>query len=508
MKLDELGLDRIKIFGQPFHGLWKSGSITLPNATTKTCPAPANGGVVLLRVPDQPAVVRSTEEQDADTAAGREWRNYGLISGGRYGASDYVYGDVGTATVIFIDAENISWLMHIIWPYTVSYMTVKVRRFGHFVKPWIETAWSPSINVEMDPDFMPALVGSHLLTICQNTTGREFVLGGVNLGSGTNYCNGMIRVNVSGTIDVEAADLGLAFSGVILGGEKLTSGSETDYIEVTGSHSEVVVTTWLEYDSSISAYTGQTEETTYIRTDGTVVRNDSRPPPGAVYPLTWVQGSDVKTYPSDQVLTQSRVMEAAFPLWAAYVEDSLKLLTITAVYVDINITAATEFNDYSGYGGAATWHALGSNDISCELTYDYGGHEIEHAFVSASLGADVHVADSQGPGVLADSEAPISVSFSAILGWLNEAQGSASISCAAPLVIPLTKPYVSWATPCVAKAVRNGCPYPGTYTWSTTGVAAPGGVSVATTIALSSLGATWNPVTGELEIDSTPVCWF
>lgn len=76
------GFGKLGIFGQPYHGLWKGGFITLPNGATKACPAPANGGVVLIRQPGQAEVVRSPAEQAADAAAGWEWRNYALISGG------------------------------------------------------------------------------------------------------------------------------------------------------------------------------------------------------------------------------------------------------------------------------------------------------------------------------------------------------------------------------------------------------------------------------------------
>lgn len=44
MKLDDEGLDRVRLFGQPYHGLWKAGSIALLNGTQKPCPAPIGAG--------------------------------------------------------------------------------------------------------------------------------------------------------------------------------------------------------------------------------------------------------------------------------------------------------------------------------------------------------------------------------------------------------------------------------------------------------------------------------
>ena len=120
--------------------------------------------------------------------------------------------------------------MHITWAPTNSYMTVKLLRFGHFAAPWAETAWSSPINVTTYPDFNLILsIGSpKLLTVCQNTTGRQFVLGAVGLGGMYDYSNALLKIDVSGTVDLSVAGFGLTFSGVLLGGAVIESGTEVE----------------------------------------------------------------------------------------------------------------------------------------------------------------------------------------------------------------------------------------------------------------------------------------
>lgn len=65
-------------FGCPWHGLVSGGVLTLPNSATKTWVNPtfhSNTDVVRLATPP------SVSNDAADTAAGREWRNYALVTG-------------------------------------------------------------------------------------------------------------------------------------------------------------------------------------------------------------------------------------------------------------------------------------------------------------------------------------------------------------------------------------------------------------------------------------------
>lgn len=506
MKLNELGLDRIKTFGQPYHGLWKAGSIALPNSTSKTCPAPAGGGVVLLRVPGQPAVSRTAPELAADAAAGREWRNYGLISGGRYGASEPICGPPGTAAVIFIDAAKVTWLMHITWATTNAYMTVKLRRFGHFAAPWAETAWSSPINVTVYPDFRYALASYSLLTVCQNTTGCEFVLGAVSLSSMTDYCYAMLNVTVTGTVDLSAAAFGLAFSGTPLGGPAFDQGTRVVHEEVTGDTVDVTTTLFDEYDSSIPGYTGVVVTRTETVTSGTLVTTYSPYPPTPSGSLTYIYASTSRSASSSQVITLYDRMDITVAFWAAYVEDSLKLLTARMLHSFYDSSLAVSFYDYGGPGGAARWEKTDTKTFNSGISWDFAGAAIfsktanKTTVTTGGLG-------SSAPGLVEHTVTSFGFSLDGMLSFLNATQGNITpVVYDAPVVAPLTVSGISWSTPCLACVSRLG--YIGTYTWSTQKVVAPSGASQTTSIPISTLFASWQPVTDQLAVDSVPICWF
>jgi len=91
---------RVSKFGCPWHGKLESTTLTLPDSTTKTwVAATGHGGIDVV----QPAGVGSTSNDAADTAAGREWRNYALISG----ESRVFYGKVlGFNRWVYVPAQG------------------------------------------------------------------------------------------------------------------------------------------------------------------------------------------------------------------------------------------------------------------------------------------------------------------------------------------------------------------------------------------------------------------
>lgn len=508
MKLDELGLDRIKTFGQPYHGLWKAGSIALPNSTSKTCPAPAGGGVVLLRVPGQPAVSRTAPELAADATAGREWRNYGLISGGRYGASEPIYGPPGTAAVIFIDAAKVTWLMHITWATTNAYMTVKLRRFGHFAAPWAETAWSSPINVTTYPYFNLILsIGSpKLLTVCQNTTGRQFVLGAVGLGGMYDYSNALLKIDVSGTVDLSVAGFGLTFSGTLLGGAVIESGTEVEHSEASGDVAVIVTKIYKEYfgETPTGIFVTRTTTTT---NGGTPVIVDSPKPAinggGYTYgidadPTTSFSGARLSDY--------SRVRHNEYPVWAAYEEDTLKLLVVRFHDVDARSESAVQIGYFDSFGYPPKYQVTGSAVKSIDVEWEFDGVVV--ASKSASITDATSTLSTYIPSIgSADTTIGFQLYVSTMLDLLNTLQYSETPQVFdAPVVAPLTVSGVSWSSQCLACISRIG--YMGSYTWTTHKVIAPSGASQTTSIPISSLFASWQPVTDQLAVDSVPICWF
>ena len=501
MKLDELGLDRIKTFGQPYHGLWKAGSIALPNGTSKTCPAPSGGGVVLLRVPGQPAVSRTAPELAADATAGREWRNYGLISGGRYGASEPIYGPPGTAAVIFIDAAKVTWLMHITWAPTNSYMTVKLLRFGHFAAPWAETAWSSPINVTTYPDFNLILsIGSpKLLTVCQNTTGRQFVLGAVGLGGMYDYCNALLKIDVSGTVDLSVAGFGLTFSGTLLGGAVIESGTEVEHSEASGDVAVIVTEIYKEYfgETPTGIFVTRTTTTT---NGGTPVIVDSPKPAINGGGYAYVLHADPTTSFSGARLSDySLVRHNEYPVWAAYEEDTLKLLVVRFHSVESRSESLSQISSsyYQGTGTATQ---------SIDIEWEFDGVVVLSK--SASITDSISRLDMLIPPIdSTDTTTAFQLYVSGFLDSLNAMQTyETSPVFDAPVVVPLMVSGVSWSSQCLACISRIG--YMGSYTWTTHKVIAPSGASQTTSIPISTLFASWQPVTDQLAVDSVPICWF
>ncbi len=99
--------------GQPYHGLlrgsvlslstggtlqWLDGSVPDPDSTSGDC--------YVLRVPGTPAVGLAPGEVAAEAAAGREWRDYALLTGR---ARAYAGIAVGSKAWLYADAEGSVW---------------------------------------------------------------------------------------------------------------------------------------------------------------------------------------------------------------------------------------------------------------------------------------------------------------------------------------------------------------------------------------------------------------
>jgi hypothetical protein len=146
-------VQKIDIFGTPWHGKVQGVSLTLPNESTMTYPQPSDkatrlashdsectyydaalaGTNHLIAIPGLPAVTRTTEEAAADTAAGRQWKTQALLSGGRL----QLYGK-NLKGWIYVDAAGGRWLVECdaLWPYPhvvgagALETTVRLTRFG------------------------------------------------------------------------------------------------------------------------------------------------------------------------------------------------------------------------------------------------------------------------------------------------------------------------------------------------------------------------------------------
>lgn len=132
--------------GLSFHGLATNGILALPNGGTMPVPV-ANGPSLVVQHPSAPGVTRTAEEQAADTAQGREWRTYGLLSG----PQRYLGGQgLGGGGWIYIDPAGVRWWLEAYFeipqPGSQSreYVIMLKARFGHLGTPGL-----PAINREL-----------------------------------------------------------------------------------------------------------------------------------------------------------------------------------------------------------------------------------------------------------------------------------------------------------------------------------------------------------------------
>lgn len=91
--------------GQPYHGLLRSGVLTLTNGKTITWPLGPMGDCYKLQVPG--VSLSMTEPEIAiETAAGREWRSYALLSGR---SRDYAGITVGADAWLYAASDGTVW---------------------------------------------------------------------------------------------------------------------------------------------------------------------------------------------------------------------------------------------------------------------------------------------------------------------------------------------------------------------------------------------------------------
>ncbi len=163
-------LGRIGIFGNPFHGTVQGGTLTLPNSTTRTYPQPNDawpdqaGATHRVKRPGIAAVSRTTEQLEADVAAGRQWRNEAMLSGGK----QQLYG-VDLEGWVYFDPDGVRWLVTIdadlannAFNFSESLaFDLKLTRFGEFGPAATPVNYSLSLT-DWGQQGYPALQGFRL----------------------------------------------------------------------------------------------------------------------------------------------------------------------------------------------------------------------------------------------------------------------------------------------------------------------------------------------------------
>lgn len=127
--------------GHPWHGLWSdaTGQITTPDAVTIDLPGEEPSGLFSdsgselppgdafkIAIPDQPAVTTTPEE----TADGKTWLNYGIISG----PCHRLYGvNLGFNRWLYVDPNKTVWMCTLIYVPSDGDVSVTFTRFGNFL---------------------------------------------------------------------------------------------------------------------------------------------------------------------------------------------------------------------------------------------------------------------------------------------------------------------------------------------------------------------------------------
>ena len=499
---------KISMAGLPFHGLWKDGAITLPNDETKTCPAPVNGACVLVKVPDQPAVTRSTEEAAADAAAGREWRNYGLISGGRYGGSAALYAD-GAATIFYIASTKKRWLVKIEKSSgTTGRFTFKVKRFGHI--DGTTEGWSAAVAVTFPDQFWSQIYAfDKLVTISQNSRGSESVIGN---------SVALLKVTISGDVDLGVAGFGLSITSELIEYRYRLCIDRTIDTTVVGVFTETSVYHYEQRDINTLIPTGTTYDRTVVWTDGTVTEDNGAPPPVSGY--LWAPMGQDDAFSSTKVKTEVLTWLGTKYIGAGYHDDAAQLvgneyemvLTQTTTWApnyDIyHWILRTETGDYIENLRAK----IGDNTINDqEYIFDQGSADTElgperitdplpenmlDGYSNMVIATPLQWEDHNGvQGPLTPWELievnGVSYRKSEYLRNLNEATSGFKN----PVVALITQ----------TRTIGYG---PETDVYTTASVHAPSLAAVATTVNINSLYASWQPVADQLAVDTEVICWF
>lgn len=143
-------LGRLQRFGDAAHGLYRYqyNQILTPGLVSIPVPgiAPDASDCHLIRPPGTRPDTRTPEEVAADTAAGRTWLDYGIISGLNhrlYGKSLNVPGSPGW---IYIAPDGSRWLARLVFPNDTT-LRLTFRRFGAISRSPADTGIVQTVDV-------------------------------------------------------------------------------------------------------------------------------------------------------------------------------------------------------------------------------------------------------------------------------------------------------------------------------------------------------------------------
>lgn len=490
-----------KLLSAPFHGLFKgftTGKLKLGNNAEIDWPGPGGGSTVLLRVPGQPAVIRTPDEAAADAADGAEYRNYALLSGGQYGKTAPIASastDTTAATWVYIDPTKARWLIRLkcnVYGGAGAYL-VKVRRYLHIDGTTAD--WSAEKPIALSPEYWPYRVCE---TMCQNSTGAEVV---VHNGGTFGLPGVIMKVMVSGTVNPSAADLGLGFTFTNIEWPERVGGSYTVGMTVSGKLYSRVDFHYVEKIGGVP--TGKTLDAYMAYEDNVLVHDDTPNPMGN---WTFVDQSE-EVFTSDKVYYLTTEIRRTRYVWGAYVNDELRLLRGEYIYSN-NITCGNySYNPSNRY--PHEWN--GNQVIIISMAWYYGQAKIKEQRLEQTNSYTINYfrvdGYAEGPTVINQTTAD----FKADNGkqWVELGQGSYFIWYEPERVSNIGDRIGNAAVKIVEKKY-----YSASNTTVTTcqSLHAPDGNTIPYVLTIgtgSQVQASWHPVTGVIAASEDPVvCWF
>lgn len=482
-----------KLLSAPYHGLYKgytTGKLKLGNGTEIDWPGPGGGSTVLLRIPGLPAIVRSPAEAAADIAAGIEYRDYALLSGGQYGKMAPIASaasDATAATWVYIDQTKARWLIRLrcnVSGGSGAYL-FKVRRYLHI--DGTEVAWSAEKPVTLSPQYWPYRVCE---TMCQNSTGSEVVVH--NAGT-FGWPDAIMKVLISGTVNLSAADFGLGFAFANIEWPGRVCGSWANGMTVSGKlYSRIDY----HYEERIGGVpTGQTLDA-YMAYEDKVLVHDDRPNPLGNWTLV---NQSQEVFSSDKAITHYDTISRVRYVWGAYHNDNLRLLR--GEYLSDTTWIASIFN------GPNSWS--GPSNYTQYMRWYYGATLIKEQLLTSSASqTEIYYPDGYAEIRPTTNYTSIDFKFDDGKQWVGSSP-SYHVWYEPDRVSGVSDRIGNAAVKIVEKKY-----YPATSTSVSTcqSLHAPDGNTIPYVLPLgvgSQVQATWHPVTGVIEASQDPViCWF
>lgn len=503
MNLNPTGFDRAILFGQPFHGLWKAGSITLPNAATKTCPAPLDGSCVMVRVPGQPAVVRSDDEEAADASAGREWLNYALISGGRYGPVGPI-GIDNSAIVFYIDSTKKRWLVRFEKDsFTTGGFFLRVRRFGHI--DGTTQSWSAAQSIMLPAEIWGGISFADKLTgHAQNSTGSEAVIG---------TSKSLLRLTLSGDVDTSAAGYGLTVGNELIEYEGRPCIARQTRTTTNGVFTETMVDHYFQQDNSTGLPTGVTYDRTRVWVDGALTEDNGAPAP--VSGFTWVPDGQDYTVTSAKTKIVEYLESGTKYIGAGFHADALRMVGQEYAYTS---TETTTWSNNATSGLLESWkHTVVTkhlkSKIGTSVIYDHAATLSDSTVGPTALPSIPHPVVGDLEDGYDDTVTFYTFTWEYVdplVPWEDYTASTVAYKRSTYLM-PLIEPVLSgWKNPVMAlvtqaRQVGYG---PSSDVYSTQSVHAPSLATQTTAIDIADLHASWHPHTDQVAVDTAKVCWF